>query len=77
LVSAWHDAKAIDVLELGGIEPCHFFVQGQMRNGDLQCVLRATAVGDPEEDVRINLMALRPATPGALDDRAGIDENTV
>jgi hypothetical protein len=34
-------------------------------------------VSDPEEAVRINMMVLGPATPHALDDRAGIDQNTV
>src|SRR5467141_4644824 len=72
-----HDAQPLAVRELGRIEPRDLRVRGETRHDHAQCVTRPAAVGNLQQWNWIQLMALGPPTPRALDDGTGVDQNSV
>ena len=69
--------QTVDVRELSGVKPRCLPVRLEMRSRGLHGVTRPAPMRDPQDLLRIELMALGPAAARSLDDRAGIDQNAV
>src|ERR1051326_9076389 len=64
-------------MELAVVEPRDFLVDGKMGMDVAQRIAGAPSMGDPNDRPGIELVALGPALPGALDHAARIHQHAV
>jgi len=77
LNGTWNGGEPSDVRELCRVDPRRLPIRLEIGSRGLHGVARAAPMRDPQDCLRIELMAEGPAAADSLDDRSRIDQNAV